>query len=45
MVVCEEGDTLKAALKQGKWDGPCSGGSVALVAEKLVHVLRSLHER
>ena len=45
VVVCEEGDTLKAALEQGKPDGPCAGGSVALVAEKMVHVLRSLHER
>ena len=45
VVVCEEGDALKTALEQGKPDGPCTGGSVALVAEKLVSVLRSLHER
>ena len=42
VVVCEEGDTLKAALEQGTPDGPCTGGSVALVAEKMVNVLRSL---
>ena len=36
-----EGDALKAALEQRKPDGPCSGGSVALVAQKLASVLRS----
>ena len=41
VVVCEQGDALKAALEQRKPDGPCSGGSVALVAQKLVSVLRS----
>ena len=41
VVVCEQGDALKAALEQRKPDGPCSGGSVALVAQKLASVLRS----